>query len=93
MLGILDAEKRLTSFVESSATNVDFVSLNFFIFSVGRNPVDFASPRGRKSFAGPRFVSGGEAIFTRFRLGGWTKAPRREALFVASSSCGRAKTI
>ena len=51
----------------------------FFVFSVRRNSVGFASPRGRKSLVGPRFVSGGEAIFNGFRLGGWTKAPRAEA--------------
>jgi len=48
----------------------------FFFFVVRRYAVNFASPRDRKSLAGRRFAGGGEAIFTRFRLGGRTKSPR-----------------
>ena len=78
--------------MQDFVADMNFAPLNFFIFTVIRNSVDFGSARGRKSLAGPRFESGGEAIFTGFRLGSVAKSSPGEALFVASSSCGRAKT-
>jgi hypothetical protein len=52
----------------------------FFFFVVGRNRIDFAPPRRGKSLGGLGFVSDGGAICTGYRLGGWTKSPRGEAV-------------
>ena len=50
--------------------------LIFFFFLVRRYSIDFASPRVRKSLAGPRLVDGGGAIFIWISPRGWDKIRR-----------------
>jgi hypothetical protein len=54
----------------------------FFFFLVGRNSVNFAPARPRKSFAARRLVRGGGAKLPRFRPGGGAKSSPGGALFV-----------
>ena len=65
-----------------------FASANFFFFLVRRYSGNFASPRVRKSLAGPMFVGGGGAILSEFRLGGGTESSAGEALFVVLTTVG-----
>ena len=53
---------------------VNFGSLNFFLFRVLRNSVDFGSLRDRKSLAGPRFGTCSDPIFAGFRIKGVAKS-------------------